>query len=1151
MNLIKERIRTGLGFGRRHVLTRGAHNNPGMGVWCFRFARILTLLWFLNSPAHGWSQTILVGANPTGTNGLVLGRVDLTEAARLCGKLPWTPLILKGIDTTTGQSVPLQFVPEIDFNPTNHVVGMLIGCFPQPGKVELRLDFAPANEREAGNAWDGRINGPGYTAEHNLKRQGGLPWRITFSQGKVLDSFRWNNRVYHQKEKSFYLCDDREASMERVATGSLCTVIRLKGRFVEGGRHPDSKPGAVYDWCYFSDRPIVYVRALIQQATPFAWDEVHPLELNYPGTLMPQWAGGDPFAEGQFEATHKSLPQSVWGMVHDGTNGIGMFRCGQVLLYDGGNGTYLQAHGDSAWQKWSETQCEFTACLWIGSGAKPTAAFEEVVRREDLCEGWSVTVDSVRARIDAAAKQLAAGSLAQRQDTWWRVKGARQLEAQGKLDAAVQVADGQKPGTWVALQAGDLGLILDRSADGIRVQTLVDTSTDQALSAAKALPLFGLVLKETSSGTDVRLTADQGWQEVAVEKESPSSDSPTKGLRLEWMKPSDKRLGNLRVLATVTPEPGTSSLRWAFAVEDIPAPWTLWRVVFPQVAVADLGQNGVVFFPKAAGQVERRPWQRPVKFSGTYPSGWTTMQFMAAYDETRRTGLYLAAHDPYGSTKDLRVESRRADSAVVFAFDQPVPDMGKAGNRFELSGTAVWQLLRGDWFDAAVTYRDWARREARWYPRLGGQGREDTPTWMRELAVWALSGGAASNCVSEVQPFTDYFGTPVAVHWYNWHEIPFDNDYPHYFPTKPGFADGVRQLQNAGTFVMPYINGRLWDNRDRGTNDFEFTQVALPAVSKNERGEPFLESYGSKETDGSPVRLGVMCPATELWQKRVRDTVLRLMNEQGVKGVYIDQVAAAAPTLCSDASHGHPLGGGHWWNEGYWQMLKEIRRSMPRDCMLTTECNGEPFIRFFDGYLTWHWQYDGQVPAFAAVYGGAIQMFGRSYGGGPTRDLALRMRVGQQLVFGEQLGWLAPGVVNEKENAAFLRQAVQLRRSLKEYFYTGEMARPPKLTGKIPTVRADWRWGGVSWVTTDAVLTGAWYQPAAKRVVLMFVNVSTEPVTATVDFDAQPYGFSQAALRVQTLKPDGLGASFTSPNKIHRTELFPPNAAWAWELSSP
>jgi hypothetical protein len=420
---------------------------------------------------------------------------------------------------------------------------------------------------------------------------------------------------------------------------------------------------------------------------------------------------------------------------------------------------------------------------------------------------------------------------------------------------------------------------------------------------------------------------------------------------------------------------------------------------------------------------------------------------------------------------------------------------------------------------------------------------------MREMSVWALGGGPPAGFVPQLADFAAYLGTPVAVHWYNWHQIPFDNDYPHYFPTPPGFAEAVAKVQSQGIQVMPYINGRLWDTRDKGLEDFEFTKVARPAVSKNEKGEPYTETYGSKETDGSPVRLGVMCPSTELWQKKVRQIVLRLYGECGVKGVYIDQVAAAAPTLCFDTSHGHPLGGGHWWTEGYWKLLDAIRQEKPADRMMTTECNGEPYIRCFDGYLTWHWQYDGQVPAFAAVYGGAIQMFGRSYGGGPTRDLALRMRAGQQLVFGEQIGWINPGVVKEKENAEFFRQVVLLRRQLARYFYAGEMARPPRLVGNVPTVRADWQWGGVDWVTTDAVLTGAWHEPRAKRLVLVFANVSNAPVTARVDYDLGPYGFAGAEVRVRKLAPAGPAEEFRVPPRFEREATFPARTAWAWEAT--
>jgi len=555
-----------------------------------------------------------------------------------------------------------------------------------------------------------------------------------------------------------------------------------------------------------------------------------------------------------------------------------------------------------------------------------------------------------------------------------------------------------------------------------------------------------------------------------------------------------------------------------------------------------------VFIPLAAGEVKKGLWQKSFRFSGTYPSGWTSMPFTAAYAADRSTGLYCAVHDPLGSTKDVTVESVPADRVVVLAFNHPAADMGTAGNDFELPGYAAWKLLRGDWFDAATTYRDWARDNAAWFPKLTAEGREDTPLWMRELSVWAQGGGAPEACVEKVRQFARFLGVPVGFHWYNWHQIPFDNDYPHYFPTKEGFAEAVAKLQESNVYVMPYINGRLWDTRDKGIGDFQFTAVARPAATKDENGEAYTEMYGSKESEGSRVKLAAMCPTTEVWKGKVRETVLRLFNECGVKGVYIDQVAAAKPRLCFDPAHGHPLGGGHWWTAAYWDLLEGIHQAMPDDRMLTTECNAERYAHRFDGYLTWHWQHDGQVPAFPAVYGGAIQMFGRAYRGGPTKDLALRMKAGQQLVHGEQIGWINPAIVDEEENAEFFRQVVRVRHHLRRYFYAGEMARPPELVGEIPKVTADWQWSGEWPVTTDAVMTGAWRLPGENRVVLLFANVGDQPVEARLEFDTRQFGLPAGELRLYEITSQGAVATWLTPPEFQRELHFPPRTAWAWEL---
>ena len=177
-------------------------------------------------------------------------------------------------------------------------------------------------------------------------------------------------------------------------------------------------------------------------------------------------------------------------------------------------------------------------------------------------------------------------------------------------------------------------------------------------------------------------------------------------------------------------------------------------------------------------------------------------------------------------------------------------------------------------------------------------------------------------------------------------------------------------------------------------------------------------------------------------------------------------------------------------------------------------------------------------------------MFGRAYRGGPSKDLALRMKAGQQLVYGEQIGWLDPGVVHEKGNAEFLRQVVRLRHALRRYFYAGEMARPPRLLGTMPRVTADWQWSG-SWpVTTDALLAGAWRLPKEKKLVFLLVNVSDLPIQATLDFDAAPYDLPAGSLMIRRIEPDGPRQPEPVPRTFQRVISAAPGQTWAWEITA-
>jgi len=535
--------------------------------------------------------------------------------------------------------------------------------------------------------------------------------------------------------------------------------------------------------------------------------------------------------------------------------------------------------------------------------------------------------------------------------------------------------------------------------------------------------------------------------------------------------------------------------RFRLSVENKSKKVALRNITFPILNLA-LTDADTVIVPAVSGRVHEKPLSKRLKARGDYPSGWLSMQCAGLYGP--KGGTYVGVHDPYGSTKRLEMDT--ADGRLAIKWTWPAPDCGVPGNAWEMPGEVVIRPFDGDWYDFAQIYREWAGKEAKWWPRGSQAGRPDTPGWMKDVSVWALTGGGADHVVKSVTKFAKYLGVPTALHWYRWHQIPFDNDYPHYFPAKDGFAGGVKRLQAAGVRVMPYINGRLWD-----TDLQDFKNSGIAAATKNEKGEPYTEQYGSGQ------KLAAMCPTTPLWRKTVRDIVLRLTGpEFNVDGVYIDQIAAARPRLCFDKSHGHPLGGGHWWTtQGYWPMLTDLRKRMAAERpgkMITTECNAEPYVHLFDGYLTWHFQDDGAIPLFAAVYGGQVQLFSRAYQGDSWKGLAMRQKTAQALCWGEQLGWISPAVVDDTVAGPFLKRLARLRYDLRQYLARGRMARPPAIKTDGATVTADWKWHGKRVVTTTAILSGAW-QATDGAVALLFVNVDEKPHAFDLMFDGAAYGF--------------------------------------------
>ena len=207
----------------------------------------------------------------------------------------------------------------------------------------------------------------------------------------------------------------------------------------------------------------------------------------------------------------------------------------------------------------------------------------------------------------------------------------------------------QATGELDRAQGRRLGAIFNRQGDGLQLLSLFDLAKHRQLLAEKAIPLFIVTMRQVESKEEVSLRADAGWEQVQL----ASAPKPGTHVELCWQTPKDKRLPALRVTVLGSLDEATGAMRWKLNVDRVEKPWSVRRVVFPQLALDASSPQFEFFYPKGPGQLKRAPWPPQFSYGGRYPQGWIAMQFMAAYDKEHGTGLYYAMHDPLGGIKEI------------------------------------------------------------------------------------------------------------------------------------------------------------------------------------------------------------------------------------------------------------------------------------------------------------------------------------------------------------------------------------------------------------------------------------------------------------------------------------------------------------------
>ncbi len=529
----------------------------------------------------------------------------------------------------------------------------------------------------------------------------------------------------------------------------------------------------------------------------------------------------------------------------------------------------------------------------------------------------------------------------------------------------------------------------------------------------------------------------------------------------------------------------------------------------------------------AAGKGKRRQWGYP---------GILSMQFITFYADDG-AGLLLSTNDTQLLRKQFAAFGDGAGGVGLETVHLVAIDEEKV-ERYEPPYEVQLRLFDGDWYTAADHYRNWANKQ--WWVRDSRVRRGETPSWVRDTGIWVWNRGRSPGVVGPAIALQERTQLPVSVFWHWWHGCAYDVGFPEYLPPREGtraFRAAVADAESHDIHSIVYMNQRLWGMTTKSWADRNAAEFAVKQPDGTIRPEVYNTFV--KATCAS------MCIATPFWRETYAELAEAAVCDLGVAGIYMDQ--ACSSLSCYDPSHGHPLGGGAYWMNGFKTLQADIRDRTKgtKAVALAGEGCGEAWLPYLDMMLSLQVsleRYDGSgqwdpVPLFNAVYHDCAIQFG-NYASlthppyddlwpadtAPKEPLALldqkfatqfRLEQARSFVWGQQ-----PTLANFQEEQLGLRaneidfvvRMAKLRMAALIYLRDGVFLRPPEINAPmadIPSSRLSiyaGQHGGVqeSTKTVSLMLANAWLAPNGE-IGIAVANIAEGPLRLKVELTQDEY----------------------------------------------
>ena len=619
-------------------------------------------------------------------------------------------------------------------------------------------------------------------------------------------------------------------------------------------------------------------------------------------------------------------------------------------------------------------------------------------------------------------------------------------------------------------------------------------------------------------------------------------------LRLTWSGFSHPGATECRVEVTVRLDADTPMSRWKIAVAK-PAELVLRSIRFPRVFGLRRQPSERLAVPAWLGQQTADPRGllsgrdgRGRRLAWDYP-GRLAVQCLAYYADGG-DGFYAACDDTAALRKTFALWGTAGDQVHFETVHYPENE-ATGEERYVLPYDVLLGTFQGDWITAAERYRAWATQQ-RW-AKESRLKRGLVPDWLLDTGAWIWNRGRSPGVLPPAAALQERLGLPVSVFWHWWHGCPYDIGFPEYLPPRDGtkaFQQAAARAHDDNVRFIVYMNQRAWGMSARSWKEEGAEQFAV----KGQDGKVRPEVYNIFTRQA----LASMCLATSFWRDKYAGLAEEAFKDLGVDGIYMDQ--ACSHRACYDPNHGHPLGGGNSWMEGFRRLSSDIRKrcNADRRIVLAGEGCGEAWLPYLDLMLTLQvsrerysspadpWEV---IPFFQAVYHPYAVTYG-SYSSltmppydelwpakfAPKEPLVLLDRKysrqfyleqARAFVWGQQpaLANFRPEHFDQRpEEIEYVMRLARVRSRATKYLLHGEFLRPPKLN--VPEVTSDFSRlsiyaGQQSRLTSSQkrhplAIAGAW-RAADGDVAIALANVADRSLSLSLTLDPAYYHLPKQA----------------------------------------